>query len=409
MTEPSKQQQVIYALSLLSNISCKNPGITDADLLTETEKELTALKPVIGQWDVVWGPSVATLPDSDVGINTMYVAKKAGEEQYVVAIAGTNPASSFDWILQDFNVVVQCPWVFSNAVPDSKISAATALGLVILNHMKPGAGAQSAGVTLLTFLKSINSNPLNLTVTGHSKGGPLSATLALMLRDLQGIPLLWDPRNNVTVTTMPTGGPSAGNAAFAEHSNNQLPYAPLDSGSPASFRFANSLDIVTKAWELQSLDTIKSLYAPEIPDNKVINGLVDFAKELAARGDYMQIAPADPQFTGSINTEIIDPEQTVFKNFLEQALYQHVTAYLYYFFPFLDVNSTLNELLPMPSQPVVSAKVKQLIEAHGGKVCDEAKIENEPVILPIVGNVTDPSTHDKAVEVITGELKKLAS
>lgn len=362
-TKPSDYDKVIFQLAVLANEGDQD-GISDYDLLKQISNQLAEAAekykndPRLGpltKWNVCWGPHIVR----DLfgkSLNTMYAVKQQDQPSYVVGIAGTNPDSALDWLLEDLWVNSQVSWPGQQG---AKISAGTALGLSILLLMKPDSGAAAQGQTLLSFLESVSSTPITVTVTGHSLGGVLSPTLALFLRETQGIFAGWDPDKNATVTTLAFAGPTAGNQSFATYFNTQLPHAKLPSKKAASFRYANSLDIVPYAWN--DLEALKTLYVPNIPESSIIDDLVEAAENASQNGDYTQIAPSDPPWTGTFRSENFKPYYPPSVNYLNQALAQHVDAYLEYFA--LPQNATFAS---KPARSItVPPIVEQRVEAGG--------------------------------------------
>jgi hypothetical protein len=110
------EQQAIFALGEFAGLSSSVTG-DDADHAT-LQAISTALKNAagtIGAWNVVWGPSVVQQPVGKAyAMNTMYVAQNAAtSSQYAIAIAGTNPRSILDWIVEDGFVHWQVPWIYA--------------------------------------------------------------------------------------------------------------------------------------------------------------------------------------------------------------------------------------------------------------------------------------------------------
>ena len=104
----------------------------------------------LGKWDLVWGPAAFRAPTSLFDDAMMYVARQrdrpAGERpRYVVAIRGTNPVSAFDWVFGDLWVRLQVDWEPAGAAP-AKLSASTALGLAIAQHLAAEVPPSSGGV-----------------------------------------------------------------------------------------------------------------------------------------------------------------------------------------------------------------------------------------------------------------------
>jgi len=380
MSNPTDYDTTLYRLNGLSNISSRHPGISDKDLGELITESLTG---PLADWDICWGPHVTQAPNGKA-INTMYAAKEKGQESYVIGIAGTNASSLFDWLWEDAFVGTQVPWIYA-AQASAKIALGTASGLVILQTMTPDTGAAASGTTLAAFLQSLTDKRISVTIAGHSLGGALAPTLALWLRDTQGFPGLWDPAENATVTTMPFAGPTAGDARFAAHSDEMLPHAKqLPSDTPASYRYANSLDIAPYVWNEGSLDALRTLYQPDIPENTIIDNLVKLAMDAASDGDYTQLTPPDPPWAGTIDQSRIKPPQPPleeidgFLNYLRQAVYQHTQAYDEYFG--LDAAAFQSP----PSQISVSPTVEKLVKEAGGSLPSDVTVSSEPMVQQMV-------------------------
>jgi len=334
----------------------------------------------------------------------MYVAHSLDTPSwYVVSIAGTNSSSLLDWLFEDLLIRHQVPWVFAT-VPKAKIALCTAIGLVILLTSKPCGDRPNAGKTLIEFLKALPEEDLELSITGHSLGGALSPTLALLLKDIQ---LYWDTECKTKISTMPTAGPTAGNSAFSRYSDGILKEVT---------RYWNSLDVVPHAWNETTLEQIKSIYVPAIPENPGVDHLVNLAEQAALKGDYCQIKPNEPPFISEINKEIIDPQSTPFSNFFRQAGYQHVEAYERYFaIPGIAI-SDLAELYQDPKN-LLSPAFQRIAERAGIAVPSELTRNNVPpgpLTVPIAGQLIELPTvpndprMPEIIELVTAELKKFS-
>src|SRR5262249_13625321 len=147
----------------------------------------------------------------------------ATPSQYAIGIAGTNPKSILDWIIEDGFVAWQVPWVYALLdAPGAKIALGTAIGLALLQNMKPSSKVPGGGSTLVDFLATVTKSPVQAAVAGHSLGGALAPTAALWLADTQGFLSHWDRHKNATLSALPTAGPTAGNSAFATYSGKKL-------------------------------------------------------------------------------------------------------------------------------------------------------------------------------------------
>ncbi|MGH9962560.1 MAG: hypothetical protein ACREBC_36510 [Pyrinomonadaceae bacterium] len=156
--------QTVFSLSMYSTLGSGLNGTVDqiesATLKRiTTDLELASVIADIGTWSVIWGPAVYQAPASNVADNVMVVFQAGADAtvpgQLVVGIAGTNPYSAFDWIVEDFLVSSAVPWPYGN--PGSlnpKISLGTAIGLSILQSLMPGPGLPGVG-TLTSFLHPI--------------------------------------------------------------------------------------------------------------------------------------------------------------------------------------------------------------------------------------------------------------
>jgi hypothetical protein len=182
-------------------------------------------------------------------------------------------------------------------------------------RLRVGLGA---GVDLRSFVASAvqqAAGSLDIVVTGHSKGGGLASTVALWLADTQGTKVAkadqWDPERRATIRCLSYAGPTAGDEAFAGHSDAVI--------GTRCRRIANSLDIVPLAWAIGDLRKIPSLYDPPIAP---IPGMAELAEIIAnkvAPLHYSQIATGE-LFSGKVN-----PAWPLFP---AQAVYQHLEAYL---------------------------------------------------------------------------------
>jgi hypothetical protein len=179
--------------------------------------------------------------------------------------------------------------------------------------------AFGSGIDLREFLKTEiaqSEGPVEVHVTGHSKGGGLSSTLALWLAETQGrdpVPEKdqWDPRHIATVYAYSFAGPTAGNGKFAAHSNAVI--------GPRCHRVVNRLDLVPHAWAVSDLEQIPNLYdLPEV-EQGMLKGVVDEGIQSVKALDYQQV--------GNVVTEL--PGVLVRgKPLLLQLVHQHLDGYL---------------------------------------------------------------------------------
>lgn len=392
MSSPTPQQSIIYQVSMYSSLVANQPGPNlESALYAAIQAALVNDAPRIGHWQVAWGPVVVQLNTSSYAINAMYVAESRDEPgTFVVGVAGTNPSSLFDWLVEDGLVSVQIPWVYALlSAPDAKISLGTGIGLSILQNAAPGSGIPGTGTTLLEFLQGVeNKHGMKLNVSGHSLGGALSATLALWLHDVR---ILWDPFGQVALSSMPTAGPTAGNGAFAGYSNRKL----------AVTRFANAIDVVPHAWQASDLAKIPTLYVPHIEPDALIEGLVAFAGRLSSGGDYTQFVDDTGWFPFDVDTSIIHPRVPAAVNFVVQLAWQHTRAYLEYFgvvSPQLEAWAAQFQAAALAQAPTLAAS---LTAAAAGREVT-APVGGRPAVIP---SGTDPRSTAMAARVVAELLR----
>ena len=300
MTTPIyNRTQIIYALNSISNTPSNEKGTVE-ELETYAKEVISQVfenksaQALIGEWELVWGPCVYQTEGSNVADNAMYVARnKNRTTDIVVAISGTNPISKYGWIHEDFLINPMQDWPYASGLnPQPKISNGTKLGTNILfNDLK-----NESGQTLTDYLKQqVATNPISVTVTGHSLGGALSPAVALALKNMQGKTDGWDPKSSASIAVEPSAGPTSGNKDWADYYDAEL-------GS-ATTRLWNAIDIVPHAWELDMLKAIPTLYEPEIPESVFINALTKLAEANSIKaGNMHQICDQVAGLPGKIET-----------------------------------------------------------------------------------------------------------
>lgn len=349
-------EQQIHCLSMLSNagFGYMAPNFAalqnQVSLIVNTVMQNSTIQGLLGtDWQQVWGPVVfSNLPTAStvVADNTMMLYYSPSQSLVVIAIAGTNADSIFDWDSEDFSITTLVPWSTvvggCNGIPaKAGVSAGTALGLSKLLTMTDTNRGNVSMLSALGTLLSTSAGGLQLAVSGHSLGGALSPSMALYLNDLQQNSGTWNSSKNVTsVTAWPTAGPTPGDADFASH---------LSGGVTTYTSVYNSIDVVPHAWMATSLAAIPGLYAPTIPVSDVVSGIVvkmaaDTAKIFPS---YYWQASQWQSMPGTFDTTT-DTNATTFVNnlaakyptyasaiqalaptirFLWQAAYQHTVAY----------------------------------------------------------------------------------
>jgi hypothetical protein len=173
------------------------------------------------------------------------------------------------------------------------------------------------GKDLRTFLRDhVAAHPgAEIIVTGHSKGGALSTTLALSLADTRGPQTdparEWNSRGDAPVSAWSFAGPTAGNKQFADHSNRVF--------DQLCHRIWNSHDIVPYAFVAALLRTFSSQYDDL---NSIVKAALDRLLNLVADRigglEYQQLG-------GQVERRVCEVADLAFP---AQLGYQHLDAYL---------------------------------------------------------------------------------
>ncbi|ARV14691.1 lipase family protein [Polaribacter sp. SA4-12] len=328
-TQISKEQRVTFSLSMLSSISSNYDPTQTSETIEEwtkkkTQEILTDPRIIsdIGEWKIVWGPQVAT-GLKGISKNSMFIANSVDDPtKYIIAIAGTNPKSLYDWKVEDCAVEADemVAWNKITLNKDStnygKISKGTYSGINILFNMKD----TSTGKSFIEFISPLLNQKNSIKVTGHSLGGALSPSIALYINDEFSNPasINYNPNYASNVSCMSTAGPTPGDAVFAEHYNEIM--------ATDSVRFWNTSDIVPHAWKDSLLKKIPSIYVPfGIEKTPFITNVTQRALTKSQGGEYTQLlgdgSPLDHEYIKVDNS--LDP----YKQFLAEAAQQHTTAY----------------------------------------------------------------------------------
>ena len=182
--------------------------------------------------------------------------------------------------------------------------------------LRPKLAAETDGRRdLLTLLRDevaqSGAAPLEVVVTGHSKGGALAQAVAVWLKDARDSAdpqESWDPDHRVPVTCYAFAGPTPGNAGFARRIERTL--------GENFHHLRNMNDIVTRAWQSGELRGIPALYGTR---SAPFSGLVSLIVADVEKRDYQQAQPGLPPFPG-----ILDERRTFVKEFV----HQHLQSYL---------------------------------------------------------------------------------
>ena len=322
---PTQQHAVLCMLAYLSTF---DEGSAEQLQTTMAEKlhlmfQLHDLQDLIGLWEIVWGPAIFQAHKSIVADNSMFVARCHDRSQLVVSIAGTNPYSWFNWLREDLPVSKKVDWPTYLGNPiglQPKISKGTANGLQVLQQMKAN------GQPLLDFLQdylTMQTEPLSVTVTGHSLGGALAPAMAVYLADTQAT---WDPANHAEVSVMPIAGPTAGNLDFAVYGGEKL--------NGRIERIWNEKDVIPHAWDKTQMAKLPDLYMPTIKANWLVRFVIFLTRQVANRANYAHLKPDMLPLPGHVvpTSQAIKMLKPSFINkflphYLVQLAYQHLEAY----------------------------------------------------------------------------------
>ena len=91
----------------------------------EIAKGLATLKILRREWALAWGPVTHRPPLGIFDDSLVYVVRHRAEpSRYVIAVRGTNPISSFDWLFGDLWAGHQTPWLYGarRDSPEARVS-----------------------------------------------------------------------------------------------------------------------------------------------------------------------------------------------------------------------------------------------------------------------------------------------
>ncbi len=181
----------------------------------------------------------------------------------------------------------------------------------------PRASSPADGSTLFEFLSHearLSTGPLDLTVTGHSKGGALAPALALWLKETRtphGATPGWDAAGAATIRCVTFAGPTPGNTAFADRISGAF--------KGTHHRVVNTNDVVTHAWQVEQLGEVPALFGNRSAPLKTLFAVV--ASDVASLG-YAHASEGVMAFPGKT-----DPARSLVK----ELIHQHMDAYCQHF------------------------------------------------------------------------------
>ena len=343
---PSTEEKAVFAFNRFAALIRKEPvppaiqpGL-DVLLRQRIDDALTTYAPMVGDWEIVWGPTVATFAADHYAVNTLFVAHNLNDTgTYVIATAGTNPYSWIDFVFEDALVFIQVDWPYAGP-GKGKMALGTAIGLAILQGLVPDVGFPGAGKDLFDFLFDLTASTtepaLKIWTTGHSLGGALSPALAQWLHDTKPT---WDPTDLAEIWTLPTAGPSLGDSTLSTHFSTTI--------ADRVKHHYGDWDYAPNAWTPLELDRLNTIYTPPICRSLIVWLLVRLAKLAASAGDYTDLQSPVPPFGGAVNTSLVKWWKLPITNYLRQIEFQHINEYATYF----DYTYPLPEMLPDHNPP----------------------------------------------------------
>lgn len=354
------QRQIMLSFAYLAycgeEITTPNPEAQILNLINAAMPQIPPIASPNPTWQVVWGPVAYTTPGALYQDNLMFAAQNQSDpSQIVIAVRGTNFVADLDWLMEDFDIHQTMNWPPGASVSNpagAMISESTSVGLQILFAMN-----DATSMSLMSFLLKHTGSAIQLCVTGHSLGGCLASTLALYLKEN---PSVWDASGKSNVSCITFAAPTAGNAAFAAHSDSTFSGVPNPPNwdptlgttcDPVRCNF----DVAPMAWiasnvsASSSFSPLFSVYAPPAVNPPNIDFtqmpfiwgvawqavlqdvLPDVAAMLRSQG-YTQVVEGATPVQGTFDPAYVgDPSKgtilTYLEAFVAQAAYQHSYSY----------------------------------------------------------------------------------
>lgn len=347
--------ETLLQQQLQKDLSFYLSDVPPVDPIKSASTADASVTPVLGSWKLVWGPAVLEEVISGVptGVadNSLFVAQCDAvafpggpvTPAYVVAVAGTNPDSLYDWGDEDFSVSTVVNWnTFDpSAFTPSPyvegtpfISKGTATGIQNLLGMVSPDTAAAPGTSLEQFLAGAKpAQDTAVIFCGHSLGGALSPALALYLKQKNYLDAF------ALTLVYPTAGPTPGEASFAELFNTTFPALPAG-WEPQSLPYQswntmhwNSIDVVPHAWDTTDLDMVATLFgkSPHFWTNFFLDRLQKIALSDAAKSGASYTRIRNSSLTGTLQysdgTKAISVPPLKIGDYISQLFVQHVDLY----------------------------------------------------------------------------------
>lgn len=266
-------------------------------------------------WTPVWGPIVWINPSQHgtklIADNTMSCYYSLSQNLFVIAVAGTNPTSMFDWEKEDFSIATMVKWstVSPGSGSDSGyISTGSYTGITnLLNMVSQAAQGNTLLNALQNYIQSKGIKNSTIAIGGHSLGGALAPCLGLYMFD--NLDKLGLSGQNIGVYAY--AGPTPGGSAFAKYYDSKI--------NGTTFTYSsqyNTIDAIPMGSVLADLATIPGIYGNNIPfkDSPVntFAGIVTTGLQVASLagkmssggGPYTQVSTNRTSFTAPFNSDV---------------------------------------------------------------------------------------------------------
>lgn len=278
----------------------------------------------MGHWEFVWGPAVAPGKIADLHLAFM-VRHREQPNEVALVIRGTNPLALENIIVEVDGISTQVPWPYSGSRKidgSPMIAEGVAHGLEGLLGMTPPAGLPGEGQDILTYLHGVQTQldddtEVHLHVTGHSLGGTLASTLALLLQDALDNQVLSKQiglklADSTVIGCYAVAGFTPGNADFARFFNATV---------KEHQRIYNTLDAVPLMYAKQDLERVPALYKPDLRSVLMSIGVKSTIKKLDDAGlEYTQVMADAPGLPGTLSTTT--------GTYIAEMLWQHTEGYV---------------------------------------------------------------------------------
>ncbi len=205
---------------------------------------------------------------------------------------------------------------------------------VLMPNESPEEEEDKEGIGLLELLGNLaeeHGKRLEISVTGHSKGGALAPALALFLSDTQNdlvaVPehYQWNPGPDAKIVCYGFAGPTPGNCNFARYFNEQL--------GKNYYRYNNMMDFASLAWT-DEFRHAAYLYQGHVASVPGLDELVHEVADDVAAMDYCHLG-RDYSLWDNLKRVTdkhvflfdgkIDPDK---KSYMQQWAYQHIDAFI---------------------------------------------------------------------------------